>query len=153
MIGDEPSTVVGVGRDAVDDPGSAQRRLALRIVWHRDVERVGELGILGADRSDLSRKSPVFDPATDVDYEMLAALLNDRRRVLRFTPKPGDIVIFDNRRVLHAREPVGGPNQRQHHRMWLGEIHSELRGKVLLGVRGLPLDALLAVQTANRVAA
>jgi hypothetical protein len=93
------------------------------------------------------------DASAREDYEMLAALLNDRRRVLRFTPKPGDIVIFDNRRVLHAREPVGGANQRQHHRTWIGEIHSELRGKVLLGVRGLPLDALHAVQAANRAAA
>ena len=66
MIGDEPSTVVSVGREAVDHPGSAQRRLALRIVWHRDVQRVGELGILAADRSNISRKSPVFDPASDV---------------------------------------------------------------------------------------
>jgi hypothetical protein len=93
------------------------------------------------------------DAPARADYELLAALLDDRGRVLRFTPKPGDIAIFDNRRVLHAREPVGGANQRQHHRMWLGEIHRELRGKVLLGIRGLPLDALHAVQAANRAAA
>jgi SMODS-associated and fused to various effectors sensor domain/Taurine catabolism dioxygenase TauD, TfdA family len=87
------------------------------------------------------------------DHRVLAELLGDKRRVLRFTPKPGDIVIFDNRRVLHAREPVGGANQRQHHRMWIGEIHSGLRGKVMLGVRGLPLNALHSVQASNRAAA
>jgi two-component system nitrogen regulation response regulator GlnG len=66
MIGDEPSTVVGVGRETAGHPESAQSRLALRIAWHRDVGRVGDLGVLAAERSEISRKSPPFDLANDV---------------------------------------------------------------------------------------
>src|SRR5205823_13021295 len=43
---------------------------------------------------------------------------NDRPCKLSFMPADGDIVVFDNWRVLHGREPVGGRHRRLHDRMW-----------------------------------
>ncbi|MFO0580028.1 MAG: TauD/TfdA family dioxygenase [Polyangia bacterium] len=48
----------------------------------------------------------------------------------------GDIVIFDNGRILHGREEVGGdPAQRLHHRMWISDLRGDLQTEMLLGVR------------------
>lgn len=67
MTGDEPSTVVGILRDADDGLRQQQSCAALRIAWHRDPQRVGDLGIiLTPEHAQISRKSPPFDPVKDV---------------------------------------------------------------------------------------
>ncbi len=66
MSGDEPSTVVGVARDSDDHPGEGKSRPALRIAWHRDLRRVGDLGVLEDEQSEISRKSAPFDIGKDV---------------------------------------------------------------------------------------
>lgn len=66
MSGDDPSTVVGILRDADDGPRQ-QSCAALRIAWHRDPQRVGDLGIiLAPEYGQISRKSPPFDAVKDV---------------------------------------------------------------------------------------
>ena len=37
-------------------------------------------------------------------YRLLAAFINDRNNRLAFKAEPGDILFFNNRRVLHGRE-------------------------------------------------
>jgi len=66
MSGDEPSTVVAGRQDAGEPLQGRQSRLALRLAWHRDVQRIGSVEVLAGERSDISRKSPPFDAAKDV---------------------------------------------------------------------------------------
>jgi two-component system nitrogen regulation response regulator GlnG len=67
MILDDPTTVVGARR--ADDETASDRTtvLALTIVWHRDVRRIGDIGLLlHPEGSQISRKTPPFDPGADV---------------------------------------------------------------------------------------
>ncbi len=50
---------------------------------------------------------------------------------LEFLPRPGDLVVFDNRRLLHARTQVHGARMRRHRRVWIGETETSLP----LGIR------------------
>ena len=55
---DEPSTVVGGRRTGDEDTAERQTALALTIVWHRDVKRIGVRGMLsGTDPVEVSRKT------------------------------------------------------------------------------------------------
>ena len=67
-----------------------------------------------------------------------------------YTPQEGDIVIFDNWRVLHGREAVGGRHQRIHDRMWIDKLLPKHDGRYLLGIRPLGNDLMAAVAAANR---
>jgi alpha-ketoglutarate-dependent taurine dioxygenase len=67
------------------------------------------------------------------DFERLKARFSQRG--LEYTPLKGDIAVFDNRRLLHGRDKVGGDEQREHRRMWIEEIHPDLREKIHLGIR------------------
>lgn len=69
--------------------------------------------------------------------------------VLRYTPHEGDVVIFDNWRILHGRAAIGGRHQRIHDRMWIDRLLPEHEGKYLLGIRPLSPRLIDAVQRAN----
>lgn len=66
-----------------------------------------------------------------------------------YTPQEGDIVVFDNWRILHGREAVGGRHQRIHDRMWIDQLLSKHDGRYLLGVRPLGNDLMAAVTAEN----
>jgi len=68
---------------------------------------------------------------------------------LRFTPQEGDLVIFDNWRLLHGRAAIGGRHQRIHDRMWIDRLLPEHEGEYLLGIRPLTPGLMDAVQRAN----
>ena len=74
-------------------------------------------------------------PEAASDYEYLKGRFAER--ALEFNPRQGDVVVFDNWRLLHGRGEVGGVTQRLHRRMWIGELHPEVRKELLLGVRPL----------------
>ncbi len=64
---DEPSTVLNVRREAAKPAGGRQTHPALRIEWHRNVQRIGQVAVLStSEPSDISRMSRPFDPAEDV---------------------------------------------------------------------------------------
>jgi hypothetical protein len=67
----------------------------------------------------------------------------------RYTPQDGDIVIFDNWRLLHGRAAVGGSRQRIHDRMWIDCFLPVHDGKYMLGVRPLGNGLLNAIELAN----
>lgn len=69
-----------------------------------------------------------------------------KQRALEFTPVRGDIVIFDNGRLLHGRGPIGGEDVRHHRRMWIESLHPELHSEIKLGVRPIPVSALAEIQ-------
>jgi alpha-ketoglutarate-dependent taurine dioxygenase len=85
-------------------------------------------------------------PECQADYEMLRGLFNQKKYELRFVPRDGDIVIFDNARLLHARDEVLGARQREHYRMWIEALSPGLRGDVMLGVRPVDYEILVSLK-------
>lgn len=65
------------------------------------------------------------------------AMLRSRfqERALEYTPRRGDIAVFDNGRVLHGRDEIGGDAQREHRRMWIDSVHEDLLQEIHLGIR------------------
>jgi alpha-ketoglutarate-dependent taurine dioxygenase len=86
------------------------------------------------------------DPACREPLTYLQACVGQRG--LELTPQRGDIIIFDNRRILHGRREVGGTLQRTHHRIWIKELHRELLPKYRLGIR--PVDPEIVVELRKR---
>lgn len=76
------------------------------------------------------------------------AYLGDRlkTRALEFIPGRGDMVIFDNTRVLHGRRELGGDAPREHYRMWGHSLHPELRSEIHLGIRPIDLQTRAAIE-------
>lgn len=64
-------------------------------------------------------------------------------------PREGDLIIFDNRRLLHARDEVVGPRLREHWRMWIEELHTARRPDYLLGIRPVSTELLSEVRRRN----
>lgn len=89
-------------------------------------------------------------PDCKEDFEFLKQEFNRPEYQLSFRPIEGDIVIFDNGRVLHARDEVFGVRAREHNRMWLSHLLARHQPSYLLGVRGLPLETLAAIKTNGR---
>lgn len=83
------------------------------------------------------------------DFEYLKEIFNDEKYRTSFRPRDGDIVIFDNTRVLHARTKIHRVAGRMHRRMWISALKSNLRSKYLLGVRPLGVETLAAIKQAN----
>ena len=69
--------------------------------------------------------------------------------VLRFTPMQGDVVIFDNWRVLHGRDRIEGWHGRAHDRIWVDRLHDEHQGRYLLGIRPLGVQLMADIAAAN----
>lgn len=72
------------------------------------------------------------------------------KHVLSYTPQEGDLVIFDNWRLLHGRTAIGGRHQRIHDRIWIDSLLPAHEGKYLLGIRPVSPSLMDAIQRANR---
>ena len=70
-------------------------------------------------------------------FEQLRDACSQERYRLMFKPREGDIVVFDNWRLLHARDELFGNRVREHNRMWISDLHEKHRPDYLLGVRGI----------------
>ena len=98
-----------------------------------------------------------FDEAIQPHPDCLEDYLELKERFTReeyqtlFKPREGDIILFDNWRVLHARDEVFGVRQREHNRMWISSLFPNLQPRWLLGVRALPIETLAAVKEANKI--
>jgi len=82
-------------------------------VWYSPMIRLDERGELLEVRIADFLRGPLQAPFAEVEpaYEALMALqvmLREPQFALRFTYAPGDLVIFDNRRLLHARDAFEG---------------------------------------------
>lgn len=82
-------------------------------VWHEPVIRCDAHGELLEVRIADFLRGPLQTDFNQVEpaYEALMALqrrLRDPSFAMRFTYHPGDLVIFDNRRLLHARDAFEG---------------------------------------------
>jgi gamma-butyrobetaine dioxygenase len=90
-------------------------------------------------------------PECQPEFDLLKTTISNwaKSNLLRYTPHEGDVVIFDNWRVLHARAAIGGRHQRIHDRMWIDRLLPEYRGRYLLGIRPLTPSLIDAVLRAN----
>lgn len=76
--------------------------------------------------------------------------LDAEKYKIRFTPQKGDLVVFDNWRLMHARTEVRGQAQREHRRMWVRALKATVRNQRQIGIR-ITDNALLAdIERANR---
>jgi len=73
----------------------------------------------------LSSTPPAFYPA----FARFAQLLNDPANTFKYTLEEGDAVLFDNRRVLHARtafhDGEGDDNKQEDTNRWLKGCYLE----------------------------
>ncbi|WP_024950479.1 TauD/TfdA family dioxygenase [Cobetia crustatorum] len=82
-------------------------------VWYSPMIVLGQAGELLEVRIADFLRGPMTAPfdQTETAYEALMTLqrmLREPRFAMRFTYTPGDMVIFDNRRLLHARDAFEG---------------------------------------------
>ncbi|MBF8223185.1 TauD/TfdA family dioxygenase [Halomonas sp. 328] len=95
-------------------------------VWHAPMIGLDERGELQEVRIADFLRGPLQAPfeAVESAYEALMALqalLHEPQFALRFDYAPGDLVIFDNRRLLHARDAFAGGGGRR----WLQGCYLE----------------------------
>jgi hypothetical protein len=84
------------------------------------------------------------------DYDFLNERYNDPRYSIEFKPREGDIVVFDNWRVLHARDEVFGMHVRRHWRGWLSNLKPTLQPNYYLGIRPFSTKIAAQIEAANR---
>jgi hypothetical protein len=78
------------------------------------------------------------------DFEILKEILLGNSFGIKFKPLAGDIVVFDNWRVLHARDTVLGYNQRHHRRVWMEALLVQHQAYYKIGIR--PVAASLKAE-------
>jgi hypothetical protein len=69
-----------------------------------------------------------------------------------YLPRDGDIVVFDNWRVMHARDEIYGDIQRHHRRVWIAVPRHEHQISYQLGIRPVPAEVAAQIKEANCVA-
>lgn len=74
-------------------------------------------------------------PECEEDFRVFEEAFNNPKYHMLFKPRPGDIIIFDNWRVMHARDEIYSLEQRHHRRVWLNYLRQELQSRVNLGIR------------------
>ncbi len=84
-------------------------------------------------------------------YDFLSERFNQEKYRLSFRPREGDVIVFDNWRVLHARDEVFGRCVRAHNRMWISSMKANLKSKHWLGVRGLRVEDVAAIGRQNGI--
>jgi alpha-ketoglutarate-dependent taurine dioxygenase len=89
-------------------------------------------------------------PDCKADFEFLKSKIGSKTYETMFKPREGDIVVFDNWRLLHARDEVLGSRTREHNRMWIQNLHSKYQAKYFLGIRPFSNATLALVEKANR---
>lgn len=90
-------------------------------------------------------------PELKEDYEFLRDAFNRDGYRASFKPREGDIIIFDNWRLLHARDEVFGHRVREHRRIWISHLKPEHQSRFNLGIRPLPLETLAEISRKNRI--
>lgn len=82
-----------------------------------------------------------FDSVIDIHpecrtaFELLRAYCESTYYPSMFLPEDGDVIVFDNWRVMHARDEIHGPIQRHHRRVWIGLPRHEHQIDYKLGIR------------------
>lgn len=87
-------------------------------------------------------------------FEELRAAIAAQDEVIEIKPQNGDIILFDNWRVLHGRRAVevSKLHGRLHDRMWIRDLKSQIMPDYVLGVRLGP-ELMADVMRANAMSA
>jgi alpha-ketoglutarate-dependent taurine dioxygenase len=88
-------------------------------------------------------------PACKDDFDFLKERFNDPQYAMEFRPREGDIVAFDNWRVMHARDEVFGLHVRRHWRAWISGLKPSLLPRYYLGVRPVTTKIAAEIEAAN----
>jgi alpha-ketoglutarate-dependent taurine dioxygenase len=83
------------------------------------------------------------------NFNYIQKQFNEPRYRLEFKPREGDMIIFDNWRVLHARDEVYGLKVRQHWRGWISNLKPAYQPDYFLGIRPFSADLAAKIQSAN----
>jgi alpha-ketoglutarate-dependent taurine dioxygenase len=83
------------------------------------------------------------------DYEFLKERFNDPQYAIEFRPREGDLIVFDNWRVMHARDEVYGMTVRRHWRGWVSTLKPTLQPRHYLGIRPVPTAIAAKIEAAN----
>jgi alpha-ketoglutarate-dependent taurine dioxygenase len=92
------------------------------------------------------------NPSCQPEFELFQEQVHKDKYKISFKPIEGDILIFDNWRLLHARDEVFGQRTREHRRMWLYNLRPHLQSNYKIGIRPLPIETLAAIKQANESA-
>lgn len=90
-----------------------------------------------------------ISPKFEEDYNLLKAGFMDPRYHMLFKPRPGDIILFDNWRVAHARDEIYSTVQRHHRRTWLEFLRLELQSRYQMGIRPISDKIKARIKEAN----
>ena len=90
------------------------------------------------------------NPKCRSDFNLLKKAFNDPKYRLEFRPRNGDIIVFDNWRILHARDEVFGLPIRQHWRAWITALKPTLLPKYYLGIRPVTAATAAKIEGANK---
>lgn len=82
-------------------------------------------------------------------FELLKERFEDKQNESMFLPNEGDIVVFDNWRIMHARDEIYGPVQRHHRRVWIAVPRHEHQMTYQLGIRPVPIEIAAKIKGAN----
>jgi hypothetical protein len=85
-------------------------------------------------------------PECKEDFELLRDRFNDPYYPTVFQPLDADVVVFDNWRVMHARDEVYGTRDRHHRRVWFSHLKLEHQNKYKLGVRPVPPEVIAEIE-------
>jgi len=66
-----------------------------------------------------------------------------------YLPRDGDVVVFDNWRIMHARDEIYGEVQRHHRRVWIALPRHEHQISYQLGIRPIPDEIKARIKDAN----
>jgi hypothetical protein len=83
------------------------------------------------------------------DYRLLKRMFDDPYYSIVFQPRDGDVLLFDNWRVMHARTEVHGTRDRHHRRVWFANLKLELQPKYYLGIRPISRELAAKIQRMN----
>lgn len=135
-----------------------RRNSVLASLGHPEAGTFGKKGLeFRGPMATLTQQNTVairerFDAVVSVHEDVREVHEYLRKRLERpamvYLPARGDMVIFDNGRILHGREEIGGDAQRLHRRMWIAELRPDLQSELLLGIR--PLEPELMAKLPRR---
>ncbi|HEV2859476.1 MAG TPA: TauD/TfdA family dioxygenase [Pyrinomonadaceae bacterium] len=83
-------------------------------------------------------------------FELLKERFENHQYSTMFLPNRGDIVVFDNHRVMHARDEIYGEVQRHHRRVWIAVPRREHQIDYKMGIRPITAELEAAIRKRNR---
>ncbi|HYX71578.1 MAG TPA: TauD/TfdA family dioxygenase [Nitrososphaera sp.] len=82
-------------------------------------------------------------------FDLLKERFESSQYPSMYLPESGDVVVFDNWRIMHARDEIEGPIQRHHRRVWIALPRHEHQIANQLGIRPVPIDIAAKIQEAS----